>query len=143
MCLIVGRQKVYGQEVRQNVCLPLHGCRWQGRSMLGFMLAPDYGKYGILWVCLYKPLQNVTRSHFLGARVYHPGQYLIKTCFKFGSKIVVVILFLIDGINSMFLSLSKRAKLSSCGKVGVRPIAVSIKQSSTSLLYFSYKHQLR
>ena len=33
------------------------------------------------------------------ARVHLPGQYLIKVCFKFGSKIVVVVLFSTYGFN--------------------------------------------
>lgn len=35
-------------------------------------------------------------------RVYQPGQYLIKACFNFGPKTVVVILFSTSGINTLF-----------------------------------------
>lgn len=33
------------------------------------------------------------------ARVYPPGHYMINTCFKFGSKIIVVVLFSMVGLT--------------------------------------------
>lgn len=69
------------------------------------MLAPDCmhegGKYLSCGVCLYKPLANVIRCHVLGfpgtdvASIRRPRQYLI----KLASKTVVVVLFLLGGIN--------------------------------------------
>lgn len=86
MCLITCLQEVCGQKIYQGVCLFLigHGCM----SLIG-----PGGKYSGLMGCLYNSLQNVTLS-FSGnlgmdvAKVQHPGQYLIKGCFKFGSKIL-------------------------------------------------------
>lgn len=73
------------------------------------------------------PLQKVIHCHFFSvdggspgvdmARIHHLGQYLIKVCFKFGSKIVGVVLFLhgkINSTNSMDcnLRLNKKEKVS-------------------------------
>lgn len=42
----------------------------QAGRMLGYMLAPNGlgGKYTALWVCPFKPLQNVTHQHFPGTQ---------------------------------------------------------------------------
>lgn len=95
LCKITSHgQEVHRLGIRQDGCLPLNGLR---------------GKYAVLWVCLYKPLQNVTWLTFSRnpevdlTRVHHPGQYLIKTCFKFGSKIVVVILLWTNRICNTYL----------------------------------------
>lgn len=74
-------QKVQGQEIHQDVCLPLIG---------------PGGKCGELWVLPFKSQQKkkkVICDHFPGnqgvdlARVHLPGMYLIKVCFKFGFKL--------------------------------------------------------
>jgi hypothetical protein len=61
------------------------------------MLAPDWIRWQIRRPCLpFEASANFDSLTFPGnprivlARVHHPGQYLIKACFKIGSKIVAL-----------------------------------------------------
>ncbi|EDL27095.1 mCG147930 [Mus musculus] len=58
------RCEVRRQEIRQDVCLPLIGCKWEvhRQEVLQDICLPLIGpaeKNVTLWVCLYKPLQNI------------------------------------------------------------------------------------
>lgn len=80
---------------------------WTGKTS-GYMLAPDWTRWEIRTL-IYLPFQASAKCDWLSfsgnpgwwVRVHHPDfLYLIKTCFKFGSKIVVMILFLTSGIDT-------------------------------------------
>lgn len=64
MHLITRGQEVCGWETRQDVLLPLIGCEWEVHTLdlMGNTLAPRF--------CLFKPLGNMTRGHFLGAQMW-------------------------------------------------------------------------
>lgn len=86
MCLITCRWEVHRQEALPDTYLPL--------------IEPG-GK------CIHsladKPLQSMPFSGNPGmdlVKVHHPGQYLMKACFQFGSKTVVVVLFSTDDFST-------------------------------------------
>lgn len=67
MCLVTCRWEVCRQEIHQDVCLPPDGWRWKARRQEVCQdICLPLIKYVGLWVCIYKPLQNTTRCHFLG-----------------------------------------------------------------------------
>lgn len=70
------------------------------------------------------------------AKVHHLRQYLIKACFTFGSKIVVVVLFLTGGFNTSPTVSSeqgnKKGSIWECCGIVVRPIATGPASSAAT-----------
>lgn len=88
MCSITYRWEVHRQEALQDTYLPL--------------IEPS-GKRIALLVWLDKPLQSVPFSgtpQMNLVKVHHPGPYLMKACFRFGLKTMVVILFSTDDFST-------------------------------------------
>lgn len=76
------------------------------------MLAPDWTHVRLMepcGVCLYKHGVNICLGHSLGVPTMDDVSILVlvlnMACFEFGSKIVVVVLFLPSGINGYFSKL--------------------------------------
>jgi hypothetical protein len=83
-------------------------CRHEIHQNVGLILIGPGGENVTLWLSLYKLLKNAVCYDFLKtfgidlASVLHPVHYVIKAWFIFGSKIVVVVLFLTSGINKVY-----------------------------------------
>lgn len=91
-----------GYPTTQGMCLITQSGRGMGRKYVRVHVCPDWTKTGsrqLCGFCPYKPLTNVICATFQESQVWTQPVFN-KACFKFGSKIVVVVLILPSGINT-------------------------------------------
>lgn len=86
------------QEIYQNIYLPLTGPDWKHGGLMGVPLEASAH-------CDSLPFPGNPRMVL--PRANHPGQYLIKACFKYGSKFVELVFSQFSGLieNRKLMSL--------------------------------------